>query len=197
MCVFTTGLSNSSIISWACRRRISTILAGRSASIKMWSCSFKCSYPGLPLNLSSYNFWLSNKKNTTERNQYNPHWKLMTCYLICDSVWWSVMELTFSGSLIEPFPLMNTRQPVVASTRFNELPLGPRSRPTKLNWWKALKSSETVLWSSLHINNLSTHIGIAIYWNLQTQYPFHGVWAWASWCTLPVHCHSRCSTKSL
>lgn len=29
---------------------------------------------------------------------------------------------------------MYTRQPVEASTRFSELPLGPRRRPTKLNW---------------------------------------------------------------
>jgi hypothetical protein len=34
---------------------------------------------------------------------------------------------------MEPFPLMKTRQPVDASTRFRELPLGPRMRPTKLN----------------------------------------------------------------
>lgn len=43
-------------------------------------------------------------------------------------------ENTLSKSFIEPFPLINTRQPVVASTRFSELPLGPRSLPTKLNW---------------------------------------------------------------
>lgn len=42
-------------------------------------------------------------------------------------------RITLSGSLIEPFPLIYTRQPVEASTLFNELPLGPRSRPTKLN----------------------------------------------------------------
>jgi hypothetical protein len=44
--------------------------------------------------------------------------------------------ITFPGSLMEPFPLMKTRQPVDASTRFRELPLGPRMRPTKLNWEK-------------------------------------------------------------
>ena len=41
--------------------------------------------------------------------------------------------ITLSGSFIDPFPLIYTRQPVVASTRFRELPLGPSSRPTKLN----------------------------------------------------------------
>lgn len=45
-----------------------------------------------------------------------------------------IHDYTLSRSLIEPFPLIYTRQPVVASTRFNELPLGPSSRPTKLNW---------------------------------------------------------------
>ena len=35
---------------------------------------------------------------------------------------------------MDPFPLMYTRQPVQASTRFREFPLGPKSRPTKLNW---------------------------------------------------------------
>lgn len=49
----TTGLSNSSIISCACLSLISTRLAGKSASIKMWSGSLRCSYPGLPLSLSS------------------------------------------------------------------------------------------------------------------------------------------------
>jgi hypothetical protein len=29
---------------------------------------------------------------------------------------------------------MKTRHPVDASTRFRELPLGPKMRPTKLNW---------------------------------------------------------------
>lgn len=43
------------------------------------------------------------------------------------------IKLTLSGSFIDPFPLMYTRQPVEASTRFKELPLGPKSRPTKLN----------------------------------------------------------------
>jgi hypothetical protein len=42
--------------------------------------------------------------------------------------------VTFSVSFMEPFPLIKTRQPVDASTRFRELPLGPRMRPTKLNW---------------------------------------------------------------
>ena len=42
--------------------------------------------------------------------------------------------ITLSGSFIDPFPLIYTRQPVVASTLFRELPLGPRSRPTKLNY---------------------------------------------------------------
>ena len=41
--------------------------------------------------------------------------------------------ITLSGSFIEPFPLIYTRQPVEASTLFRELPLGPRSLPTKLN----------------------------------------------------------------
>jgi hypothetical protein len=44
--------------------------------------------------------------------------------------------VTLSVSLMEPFPLMKTRQPLDASTRFRELPLGPRIRPTKLNWRK-------------------------------------------------------------
>jgi hypothetical protein len=44
--------------------------------------------------------------------------------------------VTFSVSLMEPFPLIKTRQPVDASTRFRELPLGPRMRPTKLNYRK-------------------------------------------------------------
>jgi len=35
----TTGLSSSSIISWACLSLISTTLAGKSASIKMCSGS--------------------------------------------------------------------------------------------------------------------------------------------------------------
>jgi hypothetical protein len=41
--------------------------------------------------------------------------------------------ITFPGSFMEPFPLMKTRQPVDASTRFRELPRGPKMRPTKLN----------------------------------------------------------------
>lgn len=47
---------------------------------------------------------------------------------------WNVILPTLSISLIEHFPLIYTRQPVEASTRFSELPLGPRSRPTKLNY---------------------------------------------------------------
>jgi hypothetical protein len=41
--------------------------------------------------------------------------------------------LTLPESLIEPFPLMKTRQPVEASILFKEFPLGPRRRPIKLN----------------------------------------------------------------
>jgi len=40
---------------------------------------------------------------------------------------------------MEPFPLMKTRHPVDASTRFRELPLGPKMRPTKLNWDRSEK----------------------------------------------------------
>lgn len=50
----TTGLSKSSSISRACIRRASIISAGNSASTRIWRGSFRCSYPGLPLIISSY-----------------------------------------------------------------------------------------------------------------------------------------------
>lgn len=52
----TTGLSKSSSISRACIRRASIISAGNSASTRIWRGSFKCSYPGFPLIISSYKY---------------------------------------------------------------------------------------------------------------------------------------------
>lgn len=50
---------------------------------------------------------------------------------------------------MEPFPLMKTRHPVDASTRFRELPLGPKMRPTKLNWDRSENSINKKLKSSM------------------------------------------------
>ncbi|CAJ2638630.1 unnamed protein product [Trifolium pratense] len=52
----TTGLSKSSSISRACIRRASIISAGNSASTRIWRGSFRCSYPGFPLIISSYKY---------------------------------------------------------------------------------------------------------------------------------------------
>lgn len=41
---------------------------------------------------------------------------------------------TRAGSLMLPRPLIRTRHSVLASTRLREFPLGPRRRPTKLNY---------------------------------------------------------------
>lgn len=135
---------------------------------------------------------------------------------------------TLSGSFIEPFPLIYTRQPVEASTRFNEFPLGPRSRPTKLNYkfWsfstmernrrmsldlKLYKElPKRIVFSSFGRQKKKkkrryyyhkhsqivylAYIWIAIYRNLQPQYPLHKIRAWAWGCCLPLHVHALLST---
>lgn len=121
----------------------------------------------------------------------------------------SMNSITLSGSLIEPFPLMYTRQPVVTSTRLSELPLGPRSRPTKLNWkTQATEKSATFVNFRVRIQSLiwqnagpvciyKSYIWIKIHWNLQAQNPLYSVWTRACRCALPIHCHSRVATQSL
>lgn len=47
---------------------------------------------------------------------------------------------------MEPFPLINTRHPVEASTRFNELPRGPNSLPTKLNYIQKMIITLSTFW---------------------------------------------------
>jgi hypothetical protein len=76
---------------------------------------------------------------------------------------------------MEPFPLMKTRQPVDASTRFRELPLGPRMRPTKLNCGRSENyvSKEIEMDKALSCVNLKLHkleaayTRIRINWDLQ------------------------------
>jgi hypothetical protein len=105
-------------------------------------------------------------------------------------------SLTFPGSLMEPFPLMKTRHPVDASTRFRELPLGPKMRPTKLNWDireeyinKKLKTAQWFFCVNFKKNCTSwrTYIRIRINRNLQTKNLLHNLGARTWWCSLPVH----------
>ena len=45
-----------------------------------------------------------------------------------------VQNITFSLSLMDPFPRMDILVRVSSCRRFNEFPRGPRSLPTKLNY---------------------------------------------------------------
>lgn len=78
---------------------------------------------------------------------------------------------------MEPFPLMKTRQPVDASTRFRELPLGPRIRPTKLNCCeskyyyyisKGIEMDQAISCVKLKLHKLeAAYTRIRINWDLQ------------------------------
>lgn len=52
--------------------------------------------------------------------------------------------------------------------------------------------------SLVQLECVKAHIGECIYWNFQSQDPLHSDWTRTRRCsTLPVHCHSRRSNKSL
>jgi hypothetical protein len=74
---------------------------------------------------------------------------------------------------MEPFPLMKTRQPVDASTCFRELPLGPKTRPTKLNWDRR-EYNKKIAQALFGVNQENLHkleeayIWIGVNWDFQT-----------------------------
>lgn len=118
---------------------------------------------------------------------------------ITEQMAWNRRRLrTLPGSLIEPFPLMYTRQPVEASTRFSELPRGPRSRPTKLNCCH-INLSINKYWMQPEMLSKwwGIYVWICIHWDFQAQDLLDDVRARTGWRALPIHRHSPRSTKSL
>ena len=108
------------------------------------------------------------------------------------SNWVVQLFVTFSVSLMEPFPLMKTRQPLDASTRLRELPLGPRMRPTKLNWRTVKTQQIRNFYCAEGLNKLQkAYIRVSINWNLHAHNLLDDIWARTWRCSLPIHTCSR------
>jgi len=111
----------------------------------------------------------------------------------------SRVMLTLPESLIEPFPLMKTRQPVEASILFKEFPLGPRRRPIKLNCTKTARSSSIgviLLYLPLQVRKMKTYIRVCFCRYFQPQNLLDNVRSGALWGSLPTHSSLR-NTYSL